>query len=273
MPDEADRNTRAPLAGEASPAAAAPVPPRGAVSAGDPYCARCGYLLSGLTESAHCPECGGALVEVLIRARGPMFAQGKRYRSQATLLGWPLVEIARGPREDLGERFGKARAWIAIGDVAIGGVAIGGSAFGGVAIGGFALGGASMGGMAIGALIASGGGAIGGWAVGGGAAGGVASGGGAIGYIASGGGAVGVYAQGGGASGRYVVDATGRADPQAVAMFQRLDPLVLPGPGVRPGPASLMLPLVAPVVVTVALGALIALLAALLARRPRQRPF
>src|SRR5690606_37537625 len=109
-----------------------------------------GYLLKGLTDAAQCPECGSSLVETLVRVKGSATASGRRYRSQATLLGWPLLEIATGPREDLGERYGKAKAWIAVGDVAIGGVAMGGSAFGVVAAGGLAIGGATMGGMSIG---------------------------------------------------------------------------------------------------------------------------
>src|SRR5690606_12337963 len=136
-----------------------------------------------------------------------------------------------------------------------------------------AIGGATIGGGAIGVLTAAGGGAIGGWAVGGGAAGGLANGGGAIGYIASGGGAAGVYARGGGAFGRYVIDAGGRADPQAVAMFQKVDPLMFPGPGAPPTAAGMALPFVGPIGVTVLLGAIIAAVAALAARRPRPPVF
>lgn len=237
-----------------------PALPRGPASPGDPYCANCGYVLTGLTDVARCPECGRPIIETLVRVRGATMAPGTRYRSPATLLGSPLVEIARGPREDLGERSGTARGWIAIGDTAIGGLALGGRAVGVVAAGGVAIGGASLGGMSIGAISAAGGGAIGGWAAGGGAAGVIANGGGAIGVVAAGGGAAGVYVRAGGGFGRYVIDGSGRADAEAVAMFQRFGPLMLPGPGAPPSAGSLALPFAAPIMIWRALGALIGLI-------------
>jgi predicted RNA-binding Zn-ribbon protein involved in translation (DUF1610 family) len=54
----------------------------------EPYCGNCGYRLTVATESSKCPECGRPLVEVLTRnSQAPMM--GKRYRSKATLFGWP----------------------------------------------------------------------------------------------------------------------------------------------------------------------------------------
>ena len=94
---------------------------------------------------------------------------GYEYRSPTTVLGWPLLHVARGinPRTGLPR---VARGVIAIGDVAIGLVAIGGFAagvfaLGGLAIGlavfaGVALGGITFGGLSIGAGLAVGGAAL-----------------------------------------------------------------------------------------------------------------
>jgi hypothetical protein len=162
---------------------------------GDPYCGNCGYSLKGLTESSRCPECGKPLVETLMR-RGFPKRQGKRFRSKQKIFGLPVIDIALGPSEN--QRIGRARGFIAIGDVATGIVAIGGISRGFVAIGGVALGIFSVGGWAIGLVTAAAGGAIStGLAVGGAATGLVASGGLAIGLIAQGGLAVGQYARGG----------------------------------------------------------------------------
>lgn len=190
-----------------------------------PYCAECGYDLTGCVDSSRCPECGRPLVEVL--ARRQWGAQtGKRYRSQVKLWGMPLIDIAFGPRGD--EKQGKARGILALGDQALGVVAIGGFARGVVAVGGMSIGCFSLGGFSLGLLTAVGGGAIGGVAAGGGAAGGIAKGGGAAGFIADGGGALGVYARGGGASGTHVVNMAGRNDQAAMDMFNALDWLLGP---------------------------------------------
>lgn len=150
-----------------------------------PYCGVCQYPLEGLTESSKCPECGGALVEVLRWPAAPGPATGKRWRSAATHHGKPLIDVAFGPGLD--GPTGKARGFIALGDDAKGFVAVGGSARGVVAVGGGAAGVFAFGGGAAGVVLAVGGGAAGGvFAVGGGAIsfGGMAAGGG-FGLLAS----------------------------------------------------------------------------------------
>jgi hypothetical protein len=177
-----------------TPAAATQPPTR---PRNEPFCANCGYTLTGLTESSKCPECGKPLVEVLTRQSPAFLNGGKRYRSKATLFGWPVIDVALGPKD--GEMRGHAKGIIAIGDVATGGIALGGVARGIVAVGGMALGLFSLGGGAFGLLTAAGGMAVGG----------MASGGGALGFLAAGGGAAGVIAQGGGALGVFTRDARG----------------------------------------------------------------
>ena len=163
------------------------------VAGNRPSCGNCGYDLTGLTDSSKCPECGRPLVEVLTR---PSFGMnsGRRYRSKATLFGWPVLHIAVGPKD--GEPRGHARGIIAIGDIATGGIAVGGMARGVVAVGGMAIGVFAVGGLAVGLLSGLGGMATGTFA----------NGGGAIGILAAGGGAAGIFAQGGGALGVHVRD-------------------------------------------------------------------
>jgi len=159
----------------------------------EPYCGNCGYVLTGATDSAKCPECGRALVEVLMR---PAFRSGgRRYRSQARLLGMPVIDVAMGPHGT--EKIGRARGFIAIGDTATGVIAFGGRATGVFAFGGMAMGGCTFGGLSAGLFNAWGGLALGGLACGGCAAGGLSQGGMAIGYGAQGGLAIGIYARGG----------------------------------------------------------------------------
>lgn len=239
---------------------------RPAAKPGDPVCGRCGYLLVGLGNIGQCPECGGNLIDVLVRSKGEL-REGRRYRSKATLLGWPLVDVAFGPHKD--ERMGVARGWIAAGDVAFGGVAIGGawsvgivsvggagslgliSAFGG----GTAFGGMTSlaGGMALGTGLTVGGGA---------AAGGIAvAGGAAAGFISSATVSAGYYARGVVVTGEFLI-APRRTDPEARDVFTTLNPFI----------GSRGLPLRAgATVLSVGLGAaiLIALLALVLSRKPR----
>jgi len=186
---------------------------------GEPYCAACGYVLAGLTESSKCPECGRALVDVLVR-RSFFHQKGKRFRSKARLLGMPAIDIAIGPYGE--ESRGKARGFLAIGDTARGVVAIGGSARGIVAIGGQAIGVFAMGGMSIGLLTSVGGLSIGGFTFGGFGIGAFARGGGAAGFMADGGMAFGYYARGGGPIGVHTLGPTGPASVKAVDAFDAM---------------------------------------------------
>ncbi len=105
--------------------------------------------------------------------------RGRVYRSRATLLGLPLLDVNVSDPARAGELAGRrvARGWIAIGDVAYGVV----FAFGGRACGLIAVGGLTVGLLAVGGL------ALGGFALGGLAAGGLAVGGIGLGWQAAGG--------------------------------------------------------------------------------------
>ncbi len=229
-------------------------PPRGAVREYEPYCSECGYVLTGATDSSKCPECGRPIVEVLTRAPRTS-QQGKRYRSEAELWGWPIIDVAFGPKHD--EVRGRARGIIALGDDAMGGIAVGGQARGIVAVGGGALGVCSFGGGSVGLLTSFGGFSMGGIAVGGGAIGGIAAGGGAIGFVAQGGGAIGYYARGGGPIGKHIAYLNGGGSPEALAMFSRLD-FMLGGNVVNAGMIGRPAAFVGLVMVIVALGVLAA---------------
>ena len=215
-------------------------------SPNQPYCSNCGYVLTGLTESSKCPECGKPLVEVLTRSNDmPNF--GKRYRSKATLFGLPVIDIAIGPKN--GEMRGKAKGIIAIGDIATGGIAIGGLSFGIVAVGGMSVGVCAMGGLGIGLLAG----------VGGAAVGALAAGGGAVGVLANGGGAVGLVAQGGGAMGAFTRDFRGaRPLDGGAEVFERFSWFFGSWP---PGPGTTWQPMLAVACVIVVVAALIGLAA------------
>ncbi len=118
-----------------------------------------------------------------------------RRRSRATLFGWPLWEIARGPDPARGQSRGHARAVFAVGDIADGVVAVGGISRGIVAIGGVAAGVFALGGVAVGLI-----GALGGLALAP-----LAMGGAAVGAAARGGAALGVFARGRAVAGLHVV--------------------------------------------------------------------
>ena len=212
----------------------------------DPYCSNCGYVLTGLTESSKCPECGKPLVEVLTRPTHPFANAGKRWRSAATLFGWPVIDVALGPKD--GQMRGHAKGIIAVGDIATGGVALGGFARGVVAVGGLAVGLFSLGGGSLGVIAATGGFAVGGMAAGGGAAGYLASGGGAVGVVAQGGGALGLYARHGGTRPGYA----------AAPVFEQFSWFFGAWP---PTGAGLMQPIVVTLGITVAAAALIGIVA------------
>jgi predicted RNA-binding Zn-ribbon protein involved in translation (DUF1610 family) len=165
--------------------------PAADVGPGDPFCGNCGYSLKGLQDSSKCPECGKPIIEVLMRKE---FGRRtfRRYRSKATLFGWPLIDIALGSAPN--EWLGKARGIIAIGDLAIGFLAVGGITCGIVSFGGVGIGLFTLCGMSLGLLTAVGGVAISaGLATGGTAIGTIAFGSFAVGFIAQGVSAVGVY--------------------------------------------------------------------------------
>lgn len=147
-----------------------------------------------------------ARVEQLEQQLGSMRSVARRRsvrrRSDQTIFGVPIYDIALGPSLETGEFRGHARGILAIGDIATGVIALGGIARGVVAIGGVAVGGLAFGGVAVGLVAALGGAALGTLAIGGFA----------VGYLAIGGGACGYYAIGGGAFGVHVMDGA-RQDP------------------------------------------------------------
>ena len=111
---------------------------------------------------------------------------GRRFTSEARVLGMPMVSIAMGPDPTTGAGRGVAKGFIAVGDIAVGVFAVGGVSVGLVCTGGLSLGGIALGGLALGGL-----------AMGGCAAGVCAMGGVAVGFLALGGVAIGVHALGG----------------------------------------------------------------------------
>ncbi len=217
----------------------------------EPYCGNCGYKLTGLVDSSKCPECGKPLVEVLSRVG----KWGPRYRSEATLFGLPVIDVAFGSRP--GERIGRARGIIALGDRATGLVAIGGFARGGVAIGGNAIGVFSVGGFSIGLVGAFGGLAIGVLSYGGLALGILVSGGLSLGVFGTGGMPIGYYVSGGVPIGIHRLG-PGASSAEALEMLAHLSwffgPLTF-------NAMSLFQPLIVIVAMVVAAASLIGLLA------------
>jgi hypothetical protein len=204
---------------------------------------------------------------VLVRATDQFKGiRGRRWRSTATIAGWPVIDIAFGPAPERGERMGRPRGLIALGDQPVGGIAIGGFATGIVAIGGTGLGVCTIGGAAIGALTAVGGAGFGGFAVGGAGAGAIASASGAAGFISDGNAAAGYYARGQMATGTYTINAaSGRKDPEAVEVFATLQPILGKGGMFSP------LPLVTAFAVTLLVSSVILVLAALATRKASRR--
>jgi len=207
-----------------------------ALPIGTPYCSACGYDLSASRETPVCPECGRPLVEVLTRVTASMQMMGRsrRYRSATTVFGLPFIDIAMGPRPEAGERIGRARGFIAIGDTATGVIALGGRAMGIVAVGGLSAGVFSIGGLSVGVAAALGGLglALGGVGMGGVGAGVIGFGGLAAGVFATGGLGAGYYVRAGTGFGPHVLDAV-RKDPGVQPAFDALAWL-LPMQGMTP---------------------------------------
>ncbi len=107
-------------------------------------CRYCGEFLDGRPRPAWPPMIGY-----------PGMYWGYEYRSEVTVLGWPLVHIAQGFDPQTG-RPRIARGIIAIGNVAVGLFALGGVAMGGIAFGGVGLGIVGLGGVGLGVLAAGG---------------------------------------------------------------------------------------------------------------------
>jgi RNA polymerase sigma factor (sigma-70 family) len=136
------------------------------------------------------------------------------YRTAASFLGLPLMHIRFGGSAAVRKQ--PVKAWLALGDVALGGLfAFGGIAVAPISFGGFALGGAVFGGFSIGALVYSGFG-LGIWAIGGFVVGLLTVGGCAIGWTAALGGIsiAREFAQGGVAVALHANDAAASAFTQ-----------------------------------------------------------
>jgi zinc protease len=144
---------------------------------------------------------------------------GRRYRSSASFLGWPLLDIQVSDPWVHGEPVERkqARGWIAIGDSATGFLAIGGISRGVISFGGASAGLFSMGGLSAG-LVSFGGLAVGGLAIGGLGLGWLGVGGLSAGYNALGGGAIAWNDAVGGAAVAYHAAFGGGALAHEIAM-------------------------------------------------------
>ena len=145
-------------------------------------------------------------------AQAFLFARiGEEYKSERKLLGLPLVHINMGPRVP-GQPIRRARAWFAVGEIAVGVVALGPFAIGLFAWGALAMGGLVWAGMALGAVTFAGV-----------SVGILATGGLAIGAAALGGVAIGHYAHGGQGIGTHA-GSDGLVDPVAQEFLSRWMP-------------------------------------------------
>lgn len=166
------------------------------------------------------PVAKRAATETVIAGWEPAF----EYRSRRTLCGLPLVHI----RLRAGIHRGPVKAWIAIGDSAIGGLfALGGLAIAPISFGGLAAGFLSLGGLGIG-LSSFSGLSLGLFAAGGLAIGVKAFGGLAIGWTAAQGGLAIAheFAQGGLALGQHANDPVARTFFESSAFFRTM-PLLM----------------------------------------------
>lgn len=145
------------------------------------------------------------------------------YRSARTFLGLPLVHVYSGRRHP-GQPWRVAKAWFAMGDMAIGGVAAGAISAGGLCFGGLSAGVIAWAGIGVGGFVWSGIG-VGLIAFSGIAVGLLAIGGIAYGYAALGGMSYGKYVAGGRPVGEHVWDDRAQnPDPEAARFFQETLP-------------------------------------------------
>lgn len=251
MPADAAEPTR--TEGTAAPTASQP-----ALMAGEPVCGACGHSLKGLYESTKCPECGGAIIDVLVR--GGKF--GPRWTSAARVGSKPLVQIAFGRAP--GEEKGTARAIIALGDDAKGLVAIGDRTVGVVSIGRRAFGIFSVGSYSFGAVTSFGFIAVAP----------IAAGFFSLALVAAGLICVGAISVGGAAAGIWAAGNVTLLQLDAVlgfgVTFERIAPWVewFYGPLAGGGTARVMFqPLGTTIAIALVVGGAIALVARLLARR------
>jgi hypothetical protein len=154
-----------------------------------------------------------------------------RWESESRFMGKPIVAIAWGPSESLGEQMGHAKGIIAIGQIATGIISIGFISNGIISFGLVGIGIVSFTWFVGLGVVAFSGLAFGVVAFGGAAIGLIAFGGMAIGYVAIGGFSVGVYSVGGFAVGKYIISSA-HIDPQAIEYFSQKVPWLLKSFGI-----------------------------------------